>query len=80
MLKFIQNNRIPSIVFGSAALIALISVSQIAPAAAQGVPAGLLRLDSSQGYNDDVKLSEAQQIKVRSAYAYAHVRKHHTAR
>ena len=40
MLKFFQNTRIASLVFGSAAL-ALISVS---PVAAQGVPAGLLRL------------------------------------
>jgi hypothetical protein len=69
MLKFFQNTRISSLVFGSAAL-ALISVSPVTPAAAQGVPAGLLRLDS----NDDVKLTEAQQAKVRGAYA--HVRKH----
>jgi hypothetical protein len=78
MLKFIQNTRISSIVFGSAALIALISVT--APAAAQGVPAGLLRLDSSQGFNDDARLTEAQQTKIRGAYAYAHVRKHRIAR
>ena len=74
MLKFIQNTRIPSIVFGSAALIALISVAPIAPAAAQGVPAGLLRLDSSQPSQINA-LAEVQQPRVRTTYA--HVRKHH---
>lgn len=80
MLKLIQNTRLPSLVFGSAALIALISAVPFAPAAAQGVPAGLLRLDSSQAYyNQEFRLTEAQQAQVRSAYASApaHVRKHH---
>jgi len=72
MLKFIQTTRVAGIVFGSAALIALIAAAPIAPAAAQGVPAGLLRLDSSQAAsNDDVKLTETQQAKVRAAYARA---------
>jgi Spy/CpxP family protein refolding chaperone len=72
MLKFIQTTRIAGIVFGSAALVALIAAAPIAPAAAQGVPSGLLRLDSSQSApNDDVKLTEAQQAKVRAAYARA---------
>jgi hypothetical protein len=75
MLKFIQNTRISSLVFASAALIALISVSQVSPAAAQGVPAGLLRLDSVPAYNAQASLAEIQQPKVRSAYA--HVRKRH---
>jgi hypothetical protein len=70
--------RIPSIVFAAAALIA-ISAGQIAPAAAQGVPAGLLRLDSSaQALNAQASLDEIQQPKVRNSYA--HVRKHHVAR
>jgi hypothetical protein len=77
MLKFIQNTRILSLVFGSAALIALISASSVTPAAAQGVPAGLLRLDSSLGYNDATRVTEIQQPKVRNAYA--HVRKHRVA-
>jgi hypothetical protein len=69
--------RIPSIVFASAALIA-IAASQVAPAAAQGVPAGLLRLDSStQALNAQASLDEVQQPKVRNTYA--HVRKHHVA-
>ena len=79
MLKFIQNTRIPSLVFGLAAFIALISAAPVTPAAAQGVPAGLLRLDSSQGYSNDAQLAEVQQPKVRGAYAYAHVRKRHIA-
>lgn len=77
MLKSIQNIRIPSIIFGSAALITLISAGQIAPAAAQ-VPAGLLRLDSSQAFEAQASLAEVQQPKVRNAYA--HVRKHSPAR
>ena len=77
MLKFIQNTRIPSLVLSSAALIALVSVTSVAPAAAQGVPAGLLRLDSSQSL-DGTQLTEAQQAKVRSTYA--HVRKHNAVR
>jgi hypothetical protein len=77
MLKFIQNTRISSLVFGATALIALISAAPVTPAAAQGVPAGLLRLDSTQGYTNDVQFTEAQQTKVRAAYA--HVRKHHIA-
>ena len=62
------------ILFASAALIA-IAATQVAPAAAQGVPAGLLRLDSS------TPALEAQanldQPKVRNTYA--HVRKHRVA-
>jgi Spy/CpxP family protein refolding chaperone len=73
MLKFIQATRTTGIVFGSAALIALVAAAPVVPAAAQGVPAGLLRLDSSQSApSDDVKLTEAQQAKVRAAYARAH--------
>ena len=60
MLKFIQNTRISSLVFASAALIALISVSQITPAAAQGVPAGLLRLDSAPAYNAQASLESLE--------------------
>jgi hypothetical protein len=74
MLKFIQNTRISSLVFASAALIALISVSHVSPAAAQGVPAGLLRLDSAPAHNAQAS-AELQQPKVRDTYA--HVRKRH---
>ena len=75
MLKFIQNTRISSIVFGFAALVA-IAATQIAPAAAQ-VPAGLLRLDSTQPLDAQASLAEVQQPKVRNTYA--HVRKHRVA-
>ncbi|HET7888672.1 MAG TPA: hypothetical protein VFL62_20805 [Bradyrhizobium sp.] len=62
------------IVFASAALIA-ISASLVAPAAAQGVPAGLLRLDPpAPALNAQASLD---QPKVRNTYA--HVRKHHVA-
>ena len=63
-----------TITIGSAVLATLILAAPIAPASAQGVPAGLLRLDSVQGSNDTTKLTEAEQAKLRSAYA--HVRKH----
>ena len=65
-----------TIVFGSAALLAVIATAPVTPAAAQGVPAGLLRLDSSQAawnqaaWNDAARFAEAQrQARVRSAYA-----------
>jgi len=62
------------ILFASAALIA-IAATQVVPAAAQGVPAGLLRLDSStQALEAQASLD---QPKVRNTYA--HVRKHHVA-
>jgi hypothetical protein len=74
MPKFLQNSRIndlrlPGLLFGSMALIALMSATPTAPAFAQGVPAGLLRLDAPQSPNDGVKLAEDQRAKVRSAYA-----------
>ena len=77
MVKFIQNTRIPSLVFGLAALIA-IAAAPVTPAAAQGVPAGLLRLDSSvQALNAQASVADIEQPKVRNTYA--HVRKHHVA-
>ena len=66
--------RISSIIFASAALIA-ISASQVVPAAAQGVPSGLLRLDSSTAAFE--AQASLDQPKVRNTYA--HVRKHHVA-
>jgi len=73
MLKFLQTSRItdlrvPGLLFGSAALIALMS-APTAPAFAQGVPAGLLRLDPPQSSNDGAKLADDQHARVRSAYA-----------
>ncbi len=74
MLKFLQTSRvndlrIPGLLFGLAALIALMSAAPVAPAFAQGAPAGLLRLDPPQPSNDGAKLAEDQRAKVRSAYA-----------
>jgi hypothetical protein len=76
MLKFIQNTRISSLVFASAALFAVIAATPVTPAAAQGVPAGLLRLDSpTPALNAQANLvDEVQQPKART-----HVRKHHIA-
>jgi hypothetical protein len=70
MLKFIPTTRIAGLVFGSAALIAVIATAPVTPAAAQGVPAGLLRLDSSvAAENSNAQLTDLQQPKVRAAYA-----------
>jgi hypothetical protein len=69
-----SNTRILSVVLGSAALAALISAT---PVAAQGVPAGLLRLDSNQSSFGDGQLSEAQQAKLRSSYNQVRTKQHH---
>lgn len=74
MVKFLQNSRmndirLPGLLFGLAALIALMSATPVAPAFAQGVPAGLLRLDAPQPSNDSARLAEDQRANVRSAYA-----------
>ena len=73
MSKSFQNTKVLSLVFGATAFIAL--ASAVAPAAAQGVPAGLLRLDSVQALNAEASVAEIQQPKVRNTYA--RVRKHH---
>jgi hypothetical protein len=69
-----------SFLFGSAALIVLISATLVVPAHAQSgsAPAGLLRLDAPQPTNDGVTLTErgtndgvtlTQRGKLRNAYA-----------
>jgi hypothetical protein len=59
-----------SLLFGSAALVALVSATPVTPAHAQGVPAGLLRLDPPQSH-DTVQLTEQQRAKVNNTYARA---------
>jgi len=76
-MKFLQNTqtndislpRALGVLFGTAALIALVSATPLAPAAAQSAPAGLLRLDPPQPSNDGVKFTEEQRAKIRGAYA-----------
>jgi Spy/CpxP family protein refolding chaperone len=72
-MTFLKNTHVKyaSLLFGSAALVALVSATSVAPAHAQGVPAGLLRLDPAQPSHDSVQLTELQRAKVRSAYARA---------
>jgi hypothetical protein len=60
------------VLFASAALFAVFSAAPVGHA--QGVPAGLLRLDSSQQQQQNVQFTEQERTKLRSAYA--HVRKH----
>jgi hypothetical protein len=75
MLKFIQNTRTNDVsfpralgvLFGTAALIAMVSATP--PAVAQSAPAGLSRLDPPQPSNDGVKLTEEQRTKIRGTYA-----------
>jgi len=76
-MTFLKNTHMKyaSLLFGSAALVALISATPVTPAHSQGVPAGLLRLDPPQPSHDTVQLTEQQRAKVRSAYARA--RKNH---
>jgi hypothetical protein len=72
MSKSFLNTKVLSLVIGA---VALASAASVAPAAAQGVPAGLLRLDSSvAALNAEASVAEIQQPKVRNSYA--HVRKH----
>jgi hypothetical protein len=72
-MTFLKNTPVKyaSLLFGSAALVALVSATQVAPAHAQGVPAGLVRLDPPQPSRDTVQLAEQERVKVRSAYARA---------
>jgi hypothetical protein len=69
MSKFLQNSRTTTVLFGSVALLALISVAPVAPASAQGAPAGLLRLDPPQPSHDVAQFSDEQRTKLRGAYA-----------
>jgi hypothetical protein len=72
-MTFLKNTHVKyaSLLFGSAALVALVAATPVAPAHAQGVPAGLLRLDPPQPSHDTVQLTEQQRAKVNSAYARA---------
>jgi len=58
-----------TVLFGSAALVALVSATSVAHA--QGIPAGLLRLDSAQPSHDTVQLTEQQRARVSNTYARA---------
>jgi hypothetical protein len=69
MSNFAQKTIVKSLSIGSAVFLALIFATPIMPAAAQGVPAGLLRLDPPQSSNDLTKLPAAEQAKLRSSYA-----------
>ena len=69
MSKFLQNSRTKTMLFGSVALLALISVAPVGSASAQSAPAGLLRLDSSQPSNDVAQFNDDQRTKLRGAYA-----------
>jgi len=65
MSKFFQNTRTAIVLSGSAALIALMTAAPVAPAQAQGVPAGLLRLDPPASVSEGALAAHAQ---VRSAH------------
>ena len=73
-MTFLKNSHVKfaTLLFGSAALVALVSATPVAHA--QSAPAGLLRLDYSQQYfqsHDTVQLTEEQRAKVNRAYARA---------
>ena len=81
MLRFIQTTptndaslpRTLGVLFGTAALVALVSAMPVAPAIAQTgtAPAGLSRLDPPQPSNDVARYSEEQRAKLRNVYARA---------
>jgi len=79
MLKLLQNTRATDVrlpralgvLFGSAALIALILAMPVVPAAAQSAPAGLLRLDPPQPSTNGAKFTDEQRARVRGTYARA---------
>jgi hypothetical protein len=56
---------------GSVALIALMATAPVAPANAQGIPAGLLRLDPPQSASNSFAEVERPHAKIRNAYARA---------
>jgi hypothetical protein len=83
-MTFLKNSHVKfaTLVFGSAALVALVSATPVAHA--QGVPAGLLRLDYSQQYFQShpdsspfagdaaaVQLTNQQRARVNNTYARA---------
>jgi len=69
-MTFLKNSNVKfATLFGSAALAALVSAAPVAHA--QGIPAGLLRLDSAQPSHDTVQLTEQQRARVNNTYARA---------
>jgi hypothetical protein len=72
-MTFLKNSHVKfaSLLFGSAALVALVSATPVTPAHAQFASDALLRLDPPQASHNTVQLTEQQRAKVRSAYARA---------
>jgi hypothetical protein len=72
MSKFLQTTKLPIAFFGSVGLLAVVSAM---PAAAQGVPAGLLRLDSVATTSASDQLREVDRTQLKSRGSYAHERR-----
>jgi hypothetical protein len=72
-MTFLKNTHVKyaSLLFGSAALVALVSATPVTPAHAQFASDALLRLDPPRASHDTVQFTEQQRAKVRSAYARA---------
>ena len=64
-----RQGRVSAVLWGSVAFIALISATPIMPASAQGVPAGLLRLEPSQPWDEGGQIVEDRRANARGAYA-----------
>jgi hypothetical protein len=62
---------------GSAAFLALTLAAPVTSAHAQGVPAGLLRLDSAQLSNENGQLAENERTQAKVRNAFARTRKNH---
>jgi hypothetical protein len=74
MKTLFQKTRTAIVLSGSVALIALMTGTPVVPAYAQGVPAGLLRLDPPRQANDG-QIAELTQSQAKVRGAYARVRK-----
>jgi hypothetical protein len=73
MLKLnqVKCTRLLTLVFGSVAVMAVLSAAPVAHAQSGSAPAGLLRLDPPQANNDVARYSEEQRAKLRNVYARA---------
>jgi hypothetical protein len=64
-----RQGRVLGVLCGSVAFIALTSATPIMPASAQSAPAGLLRLEPSQPWNEGGQIVEDRRANARGAYA-----------
>jgi hypothetical protein len=74
MLKFVQTARMNDLKLPSLASVALLALVSATPAGAQGVSAGLLRLDPVATPDNGRQLAEIYPAHARTRHAFAHDR------